>query len=456
MDRITRESLGVMWATLALLLAVGLGGKLSASESAAAAGSGATSSASVETTNRSPAADALLEMPLAESISSSTATTPDADPQVAKTSQQAADQQSSPIQTLEPVEERSGQLEQVAQQADRRTRHGCELAGRGACFAARSEFIGALRLVAEGLDAEQKTNLHGRALAAALSAIREADDFVPGGSRLEADLNLPAIIAAHVTPVLKDSSDAVTSMTALQCYFTFAQQQFAAAAGHEVAGSMALHAIGKLHAAMAEKKSTTIVAAESKAMTFYQAAMLAYPANHLAANDLGVLLARCGRYSEAQEMLQRSVSLCPQSTAWWNLSVVHRQLGQPVPAMQAATEAELSRKVELSRRQQQPGGGNEFVRWVDSQAFAQTSLNTPTSPGAITPPPARTAGRPSEYNRAAAAGWPTATVSRPQQQWTPGTTWPGTPARPMPNAYGPAPTPAAAERLLWGTQGYQR
>ena len=64
--------------------------------------------------------------------------------------------------------------------------------------------------------------------------------------------------------------------------------QFAAAAGHEVAGSMALNALGKLHDAMAHKKSGPVPAAEPKAMVYYQAAMLAYPKNFMAANDLGV------------------------------------------------------------------------------------------------------------------------------------------------------------------------
>ena len=37
---------------------------------------------------------------------------------------------------------RSEQLEQIARQADRQTQHGFELAGRGAYFAARLEFLG--------------------------------------------------------------------------------------------------------------------------------------------------------------------------------------------------------------------------------------------------------------------------------------------------------------------------
>ena len=124
------------------------------------------------------------------------------------------------------------QLEQVAQQADRQTRHGFELAGRGAYFAARSEFLGALRLVAEGLDTEQKTDVHGRALAAALDRDEggrglPARRIAVGGRRR----TCPASLPRTRTPVLKNDAENVTSMTALRCYFTFAQEQFAAAAG---------------------------------------------------------------------------------------------------------------------------------------------------------------------------------------------------------------------------------
>ena len=128
-------------------------------------------------------------------------------------------------------------------------------------------------------------------------------------------------------------------MTALKCYFTFAQEQFAAAAGREVAGSMALHALGKLHAALAQKKGTPIVAPESKAMVFYQAALLVYPKNYMAANDLGVLLAQCGNYADARAMLEHSLSLCRQSTSWQNLAVVYRQLGQTALAERAGQQA---------------------------------------------------------------------------------------------------------------------
>ena len=100
---------------------------------------------------------------------------------------------------------RSIQLERIARQADRQIRHGYELAGRGAHFAARAEFIRALWLVAQGLDAEHQTVVHSQALSAGLAAIKEADDFIPDGSRLEANLDIAAIIRGHRTPVLKNA-----------------------------------------------------------------------------------------------------------------------------------------------------------------------------------------------------------------------------------------------------------
>ena len=97
----------------------------------------------------------------------------------------------------------SERLASVARQADEQIRHGFELAGRGADFAARAEFIAALRLIAQGLDTEERTPIDGKALAAGSTAMKEADDFLPSGTRLEADLDLPGIVANHITPRLK-------------------------------------------------------------------------------------------------------------------------------------------------------------------------------------------------------------------------------------------------------------
>lgn len=280
---------------------------------------------------------------------------------------------STPLLPEEPKRQRSAQLERIAQQADRQIRHGFNLAGRKAYFAARAEFILALRLVAQGLDSEFQTTLHSRSLAAGLAAIKEADDFLPHGSALEADLNLSDVIRRHRTPVLKDSTaDNLTPMLAIQPYFTFAQEQLAAAAGSEIAGSMALHGLGKLHAKLAAERSVNIRAAEPKTMTFYQAALLVWPGNFMASNDLGVLLANCGSYAEARTALEHSISISQQSTGWHNLAEVYRQLGKDGLAQQANRLALVARRDESARRKIRIGSSHARIDWVSPDDFVKS------------------------------------------------------------------------------------
>jgi tetratricopeptide (TPR) repeat protein len=322
----------------------------------------------------------------------------------------------------EPKPERSAQLEQIAQQADRQTRHAFELAGRGAFFAARAECLAALRLLAEGLDTEQKTNVHVRALAAAVTAMKESDDFLPRPSQFEAETDAAAIIATHVTPVLKAEVETATPLAARKCYLTFAQEQLALAADREVAGSMALRALGKVYYALGHKKGLAPPATESKAVVFFQAALLANRNNFLAANDLGVLLAQTGDYANACRALEYSVSIYPQSAAWHNLAVVYRQLDQVAAADRADRQAASRQRLELARRPTGPAG-HPAVQWLDGQSFARTSATPPDVRPATPSPPA-----------AAPKGPPLAAA---QQQ-------------------GPAPTPAAAQREAWAAGPCQR
>ena len=445
MDRILRVLPGgLAGMLLTLLAAAGSASEWSVAETAAPPDLALTAlSAPCQRLPRAdnPAAQSLVEMRIVDTAPPTSATNGGSAPA------EAAGAKSSPLPTTDATEERSLQLEQVARQADRQTRHGFELAERGAYFAARAEFLGALRLVAESLDAERRTKVHGRALAAALIAVKEAEDFLPGPSRAEADLDLPGIIAIHTTPVLKNNAEQVTPLAALRCYLTFAQEQFAAAVGREVAGSMALHAMGKLHSAWAQKKGTPVVAPESKAVVFYQAALLVYPKNYMAANDLGVLLAQCGHYADARAMLEHSLSLRQQSTGWQNLAVVYRQLGQTVLATQAAQRAARLRQTEMT---QQPGSSawaNDRVLWLDPRSFAQTSTNATNPPGAI-PIPDRPSRLAADAGRAALAGRPIVRPVLPADA-TSGMSLPDP-------AAGPAPTPAAAQRMLWGSPAYQR
>lgn len=275
--------------------------------------------------------------------------------------------------------QRSGSLELIAQEADARTRRGFELSGRGAYLSARAEFIAALRLVSQGLDTERQTSMHSQALAMGLTALKEATDFAPEGSKLEADLDLAGMIGRHRTPVLKGADlSTLTPMTALQCYLTFAQEQLGVAAGREVAGSMALRGLGKLYETMADRKMQDALSARPKAMVFYQASLLACSQNFLASNDLGVLLARNGRYEDARVALEHSLSILPQPTGWHNLELVYQQLGNAAGAREAKARGEALQKAGSSTQPRR--APNQLVQWIDPQAFAQTNQEQPGTP----------------------------------------------------------------------------
>ncbi len=269
---------------------------------------------------------------------------------------------------------RSEQLERIAQQADIHTRRGFGLASRGAHFSARTEFVRALRLVAQGLDTEYDTDEHSRALAAGLTALKEAEDFVPRGSRLEADLDVPGIIGGHRTPVLKEENlDKTTALEALQTYFTFGQSQLGKAVRPEVAGSMALHALGKLHACLAGEKRVVIRAAEPKAIVFYQAALLSDPLNYMAANDLGAFLARSGRYEDAERLLRYGLA-GGQPVSWRNLAVVYQQLGWADRAAHAESRWQLA-----GGGPAKPPAAAPTVRWMEPTEFARSSPRPPNA-----------------------------------------------------------------------------
>ena len=276
----------------------------------------------------------------------------------------------SPLATADREEERSVQLEQVAQQADRRTRHGCNLAGagpisrRGPNSSARCSWWPRDSIAKR----DQSTNAHGRALATAMTAMKEAEDFLPAESRLEADLDLPALVAAHATPVLKGHTAKLTPLTALRRYHTFAQEQLAAAAGREIAGSMALHALGKLHAALAQKKVASIVAPSLRPWCSTRP-----PCWSIRKTSWRPTIWACCWRSVAA-----TVTPCRCSGAAWR-SARNRPAGETSRSCIATgadragpagggTVGAIARR-ELARQKAMPAAGSGLVQWIDPQTL---------------------------------------------------------------------------------------
>lgn len=254
----------------------------------------------------------------------------------------------------------------VLRQADEHNRRGASSAAKGAWFTARTEFVEALRCVAAAADARAGRTDHTVAFQAGLTATTEAEAFTSRGAAQPLDLE--TLRRTHRTSAFLPPPARGASAVALHdAYLTFAKEQLAAAAMGYETGSVALHGLGKVHAAA----GTTIADARAKARTFYEAALVVAPANFLAANDLAVLLAEDGRLEQARDCLHAGLRQSSQPAMWNNLAAVHDRLGQPQLAQAARQEAAA-----LERRAASAPGSvlpTHNVAWLDPRNFAATS-----------------------------------------------------------------------------------
>lgn len=274
---------------------------------------------------------------------------------------------------------------------------GYALAQRGALFAAQTEFVQVLRRVAQANDAASGTDEHSRALAAGLRALDEADDFVPAGIQLEADLDVRIVASSHRTPVLRDEPATAMPHQAVALYHRYAEQQLACCVAREQAGSMALHGLGNIYARLAERGDDDVQLARN-AITMYSAALAARPDNHLAANELGVLLCRAGRPAEATRLFERTIDRAPNATAYHNLAVAQQKLGM---AGQAAANEQEALRLAAWERATGAVSRRLGVEWVSPAEMARVAQPAPWTPTAhnaaasnVTSPPSAAAPSP--------------------------------------------------------------
>lgn len=262
-------------------------------------------------------------------------------------------------------------------------RHGFEMARRGAVYAAQAEFIKVLRRIAAAKDAQDGHDDHCRALAAGLRALDEADDFMPVGTQLEAEIDVTVVASSHRTAELL-GHQARTPHEMVAWYHDFARRELGRSVVGERAGSMALYGLGKVHNRLA-LDSDEVLRHERKAMTLFLAALEAGPDNHLAANEVGVLLARGGRPAEAAAMFRRAIDAAPSSTAYHNLAMVERKLGQFAQA-----DANERYAAELAARDRAAGliSQNKGIQWVAPQQMSPAAPPPmPAAQARVAPPP---------------------------------------------------------------------
>ncbi len=264
---------------------------------------------------------------------------------------------------------------------------GFRLAEKGAFYSAKSEFRQALRTVSQALDTHFATNEYSESLEAGWLALDEADDFSAHsqrGPRVDVEL----IVESHQSPILKNYDlTGVSPVLAMQHYFVHAQERLVQAGGRAPVASRALHGLGKLHMVLGEKSTSAARLHGPKAMAFHQTALTTDPTNFMAANELGVLLARFGKLQEARNLLQYAVSFYPTPETWQNLSTVHQRLGEASLAFQANANWQVSlQQVAATDPMTRQANNRSMVQWVPPQAFIGQKPNAsgmPAMPAAV-------------------------------------------------------------------------
>ncbi len=251
----------------------------------------------------------------------------------------------------------------VEQRAREHMNYGKSLARRGASFAAREEFMQALRLVAEARDIQSNDRRHTTRLAAGLRALSESDDFVTLNAEQQLNLDLAPIVAMHSSPVFSDEDLAsLKPIQALQAYYQYAVHQISQAVGGSTAAAETLHAMGKLMMASSRFDAAGKPIDRARAMVMFRSALAANPSDHRSANELGVLMARNGKWKQARELFTQSLISKKTPEAWINLAKAHEQLGEPKLSRQASNEYRLL--VEQGAEQ-----SDSAMAWVSSEQF---------------------------------------------------------------------------------------
>jgi hypothetical protein len=250
--------------------------------------------------------------------------------------------------------------------------HAFELARRGALFAARVQFVQVLRGVADAKDIESGGNEHSVALAAGLRALDESEDFVPHGAAVEAELDMRIAASSHRTPVLGGQPENTAPREAVALYHRYAQEQLGRAVAGEQVGSMALYGLGRIATRWSESNKADAISTQTQ-LTMFGAAVAACPANHLAANELGVCFCQTGHADEAAKLFEHTIQSAPTSTAYHNLAVAQQKLGN---TSQAAANEQESQRLAASERATGAAAREVGVQWLSPAEMSGVAQST--------------------------------------------------------------------------------
>ncbi|MEZ6091188.1 MAG: hypothetical protein R3C05_24835 [Pirellulaceae bacterium] len=199
-----------------------------------------------------------------------------------------------------------------------------DLLSRQSPMSARHHAIEALHLMAQSTDELTHSNEGTQALSQALTAIREASDFLGRYGAVD-PAALQRLVDSHSTRVLKrcDLKD-VQPLRAADTYYEFARGRFVDAVGGWVVSARALVVVAKTEPVTSDQTDTNLSAAQ---VCFLRSAVACDPQNAIAANELGHELLALGMFDEARWALEHSYAQKPTAAALQNLAELHRVTG---------------------------------------------------------------------------------------------------------------------------------
>ena len=270
-----------------------------------------------------------------------------------------------------------GRTHMVLLRIDQLTKDALRLAAKGAAYSANAKLTEVLQLIADHLDAEDGGADHSAALSLGLTALREAEDFSRIGSSPGGSTDVASRALGHTTPVLRDKDTArMARVQALELYQSFASRQLAQAVMDVPEGSMALYHLGRLQPFLSDGRDQNTVMVTARMIALQEAALLADADNYRAANELGVVLAKNGRWQASRKALSYSIDIGRRPETQRNLSLVLHKLGDEQAARDMFTLAvKRQREWQLRKPSRESDERRSIVRWVDAQEFSSRTVS---------------------------------------------------------------------------------
>ena len=264
------------------------------------------------------------------------------------------------------------------------TRKGKALATRGAYFAAKDEFMNALRIVAQSNDRDSGNRAYSTSLSAGFKAIKESEDFATTHQTREQSRNLRLVVASHETKVIHPNQlDSLSFDKASETYCQFAQKRIEQAIGESKAGSSALFHLSRILSIAPELRKDPGVLGDNSKRAILLASLTANPANFEAANELGVLFYKEAWYKPAIHWFTEAVSHSGGKQLFLqNLAQAHSRLAETTQlsdertentrlALLAHQQASVAPKVE--------NNDTNLAGWVSPEQFRRNSAIPATS-----------------------------------------------------------------------------